>query len=118
MSGDDRPNGQQSRTQAVLRRSRWPGWIWAVPIAAIGIAGWLLVREIAASGIEIVVTFSEAPGIRANSTKVMYRGVAIGHVTSLALGDNDQDVALHIDINERQKTALNAGTHFYLEGAH
>lgn len=118
MSGDDRPNGQQSRTQAVLRRSRWPGWIWAVPIAAIGIAGWLLVREIAASGIEIVVTFSEAPGIRANSTKVMYRGVAIGHVTSLALGDNDQDVALHIDINDSQKAALNAGTHFYLEGAH
>ena len=118
MTRDERPNEQQSRTQAVLRRSRWPGWIWAVPIAAIGIAGWLLVREVAASGVEIVVTFPEAPGIRANSTKVTYRGVAIGHVTSVALADKGQGVALHIDIDDSQKAALNAGTHFYLEGAH
>ena len=29
------------RTPAKARRSWWPGWIWAVPIAALLVVGWV-----------------------------------------------------------------------------
>ena len=31
--------------EATPPRSRWPGWIWAVPIAALAIVVWLGVRS-------------------------------------------------------------------------
>ncbi len=46
------------------QRSRLPGWIWAVPIAALIIVGWLGIRQFASSGPLIKVTFNGASGIR------------------------------------------------------
>ena len=44
---------------AIARRSWWPGWIWAVPIAAVGIVLWLLLRSISSRGIDVTVTYDE-----------------------------------------------------------
>ena len=32
------------------RRSRWPGWVWAIPIAALGVVGWLIYDQLASGG--------------------------------------------------------------------
>lgn len=117
MSDDRNAGGAPRRTQAATRRSPWPGWIWAIPIAAVGITAWLLVRELASAGIDVTVTFSEAPGMQAKSTKVTYRGVTIGQVTDLALDPAGKDVIVSLAIDPGEKSALNSGTRFYLEGA-
>ena len=37
----------EKRTEAAdVRQTRWPGWIWAIPIAALGVAGWLGIRAL------------------------------------------------------------------------
>jgi paraquat-inducible protein B len=105
------------RTAATQQKSRWPGWIWAVPIAALAICAWLAVRELSSSGIGITVRFEDAAGMKPKDTKILYRGVEIGEVTDVSLARDLTHVDAKIDIDTSVKNDLNTGTRFYLKGA-
>jgi paraquat-inducible protein B len=103
---------------AIARRSWWPGWIWAVPIAAVLIVVWLLLRSISSRGVDVTVIYSDAAGMQAGDTKVTYHGVEVGRVTSVALARDDWHVVVHLDIDPQLAPKINSGTRFILEGAH
>ncbi|HET9107300.1 MAG TPA: MlaD family protein [Steroidobacteraceae bacterium] len=103
---------------AVARRSRWPDWIWAVPIAAVGIVLWLLLRSLSARGIDVTVTYDDAAGMQAGATRVMYHGLNVGKVTSVALARDDWHVIAHLEIDRQLAPKITTGTRFVLEGAH
>jgi paraquat-inducible protein B len=103
---------------AIARRSWWPGWIWAVPIAAVGIVLWLLLRSISSRGIDVTVTYNDAAGMQAGDTRVMYHGLQVGKVTSVALARDDSHVLVHLNIDRQLAPKINTGTRFVLEGAH
>jgi paraquat-inducible protein B len=103
---------------AVARRSWWPGWIWAVPIAAVGIVLWLLLRSISSRGIDVTVTYNDAAGMQPGDTRVMYHGLEVGRVTSVALASDDWHVVVHLDIDRQLAPKINTGTRFVLEGVH
>jgi len=105
------------RTSSMTRRSRWPGWIWSVPIAAVGIVIWLLLRSFAQRGVEVTVTFPEAAGMKAHDTKVNYRGLEIGQVSSVELTPDHRQVVARLDLDKDLKGELTTGTRFYLQGA-
>jgi paraquat-inducible protein B len=115
---DDRAVRAPRRTLAVARRSWWPGWIWAVPIAAVGIVLWLLLRSISSRGIDVTVTYDDAAGMQAGDTRVMYHGLTVGTVTSVALASDDWHVIVHLDIDRQLAPKITTGTRFVLEGAH
>ncbi len=98
------------------RRSRWPGWIWAVPLAAVGIVAWLLVRFASARGFDVTLSVEDATGITAKSTKVLYRGFDVGEVSDLSLASDRRHIELQLDIDNDLKPEVNSGTRFYLEG--
>ena len=102
---------------AIARRSWWPGWIWAVPIAAVGIVLWLLLRSISSRGIDVTVTYNDAAGMQAGDTRVMYHGVEVGRVTSVALASDDWHVVAHLNIDRQLAPKITTGTRFVLEGA-
>lgn len=118
MSESDPNSAQPPRTEAIARRTAWPGWIWAVPIAAVGIVIWLLVRTLSARGIDVTVIYPNAHGMQPDSTRVMYRGVRIGTVSSVELTKDNSHVVVHLDIDRPLAPELRTGTHFFLEGAH
>ena len=103
---------------SIARRSWWPGWIWAVPIAAVGIVLWLLLRSISSRGIDVTVTYNDAAGMQPGDTRVMYHGLEVGRVTSVALASDDWHVLVHLDIDRQLAPKINTGTRFVLEGAH
>ena len=103
---------------AIARRSWWPGWIWAVPIAAVAIVLWLLLRSISARGIDVTVTYNDAAGMQPGDTRVMYHGLEVGRVTSVALASDDWHVIVHLGIDGQLAPKINTGTRFVLEGAH
>lgn len=105
------------RTAAIQQMSRWPGWIWAVPLAAIGICAWLAVRELSTTGITITLRFDNAAGMKTKDTKVVYRGLEIGQVTDIFLAHDLGHVIAKIDIDTSVRNDLNTGTRFYLKGA-
>src|SRR6185437_5191075 len=118
MNQDDRPAREPRRTIAIARRSWWPGWIWAVPIAAVAIVLWLLLRSISARGIDVTVTYNDAAGMQPGDTRVMYHGLEVGRVTSVALASDDWHVIVHLGIDGQLAPKINTGTRFVLEGAH
>ncbi|MCG5075385.1 MlaD family protein [Paraburkholderia tagetis] len=105
------------RTQAEVRRSAWPGWIWAVPIAALAVTGWLGIRALVHQGETVIVTFDNAYGMKADDTIVTLRGVKIGEVSSVALTPDGRRVEAKLEIDRTDKQYLRAGTQFFLRGA-
>ncbi len=118
MIEEERRAKERRRTVAIARRSPWPGWIWAVPIAAIGIVLWLLLRSFSSRGIDVTVTYIDAAGMQPGDTRVMYHGLEVGRVTSVALASDDWHVIVHLDIDRQLAPKINTGTRFVLEGLH
>ncbi|SIT38351.1 Mammalian cell entry related domain protein [Paraburkholderia ribeironis] len=105
------------RSQAEVRRSAWPGWIWAVPIAAFGVAGWLGIRALLHQGETVTVTFDNAYGMKPGDTHVTLRGVKVGSVSDIALAPDGQHVQAKLDIDRAEKKYLRSSTKFFLRGA-
>jgi paraquat-inducible protein B len=102
---------------ADLRRTRWPGWIWAVPIAACGVAAWLGIRAIVHGGETVTLVFDDAYGMKADDTSVTLRGVKVGEVRDVSLDDDGRHVDVQAEIDRSAKRYLRAGTRFWVKGA-
>ena len=102
---------------AELRHSWWPGWIWSVPIAALGIGIWLLVRLIAQGGTDITITFADAQGVKPKDTSIEYRGMNVGSVTDVELAKDGKSVVVSANIQDDASKFLRARTTFWLRGA-
>ncbi len=98
-------------------RSRWPGLIWAVPLAALIVVGWLGLSAITEHGIDVVVTFDSASGVTPGDTKVIVQGVEAGHVTHVRVAEDGLHVDVTLRIDPRESAALNTATQFWLIGA-
>lgn len=105
------------RTQAGVRRTRWPGWIWAVPIAAVLVVGWLGVKHFAAGGEDITVTFDDAARAKPGDTRVYYRGVEMGQLKKVALAPDGRQVVMTLKMEDDAKPYLRQGARFWLIGA-
>ena len=111
-------NGPRTpRTRADVRRSAWPGWIWAVPIATLGVVGWLGIRALADRGETVTVVFSNAHGMKVDDTEVTLRGVRVGKLSGIALAPDGQHVEATLRIARAEEKYLRSGTRFFLRGA-
>ncbi|MFX1676864.1 MlaD family protein [Paraburkholderia sp. A2WS-5] len=110
-------DARSRRTQAEVRRSAWPGWIWAVPIAAICVTGWLGVQALVHKGETVTVGFDNAYGMAADETIVTLHGVKVGQVSSVALTPDGRRVEAKLEIDRKDAPYLRAGTQFFLRGA-
>ncbi|HEY3663281.1 MAG TPA: MlaD family protein [Chthoniobacterales bacterium] len=106
-----------SEVKAATKHSWWPGWIWAVPLAAFGIGVWLLVRFLTQGGTDITITFEDAYGISAGDTVIKYRGTKVGSIESVDLSQDGKGVKVEATIKDSAKQFLTTGTLFYLRGA-
>ncbi len=103
------------RARQVL--SRWPGLVWALPVAALIIIAYLGLRVLADPGVSAVVVLKTAAGAAPGDTKVIYRGLQVGHVTRITLDKDGHSVDVGVRLDGRVKSALMDTTVFWLEGA-
>ena len=106
-----------SRIQAKAKLGRWPGLVWAVPLAAILIVGYLGLRALANQGVDVVVTFGSAGGARVGDTKVVYKGLEVGRVTGIRLNPDKRHVDLKLRLEHDLRGVVTTGTQFWLIGA-
>ena len=109
-------NQETNERQAVERSSWWPGWIWAIPIAALAIVAYLGVRQLAQSGPTVHVTFNTARGVKPSNTKVQYEGLEVGEVESVRLLKNLQHVEVSLQLEPDMAGHLGPGTRFWIAG--
>lgn len=107
---------QQDKKQAKTHRSRWPGWIWAVPIAAAAIVIWLGIRSFVNQGPEVTVTFQTAGGVKASDTKVKYKDMEVGEVESVTLQKDLKHVDVKLSLNSDMDGQLGPGTRYWIAG--
>jgi paraquat-inducible protein B len=102
--------------EASAKRSRWFGLVWAIPLAALLIVGYLGLDALANRGIDIVVTFNDATGVSVGDTKLIYQGVIGGKVTKIQINEDGHRVDVTIRVDRRAEPGLNSNTKFWLVG--
>ena len=102
---------------AVERQSRWPGWVWAVPVAAVLIVGYLGLRDLFLHGPSVTVTFPVGGNLNAGNTKVEYQGLQVGQVNSVTLQKDLRHVTVSLALHADLDGHLGPGTRFWIAGA-
>lgn len=114
---DDRKTaGMPDAPRARFRGTRWPGLIWAVPVAAVIIVMWLGISAFTSRGPEVSVSFPTTGGIKPGSTKVEYRGMAVGHVDTVKLGKALDTMKVTMRMDGDMQGHLGKGTTFWIAG--
>lgn len=95
--------------------SNWSA-IWVLPLIALLIGGWLAWRAYSEAGIQIEVVFVSGEGIQAGKTEVIYKGMSVGKVVSLALdrGEDSRGVIATLEMNQDIESSLRSETRFWL----
>jgi paraquat-inducible protein B len=113
---NDMEQNRDDTPQAIEHHSRWPGWIWAIPIAAVAIVGYLGFQQFAEQGPSVTVTFPTAGGIQANQTKVKYEELDVGEVQSVKFQKDLRHVDVVIELHTDMAGHLGKGTKFWIAG--
>ncbi|WP_419825920.1 intermembrane transport protein PqiB [Sphingomonas sp.] len=113
---DAAPHDDRQPPFARRVRGRWPGLVWAIPLAALIICAYLGVRALSRHGVEAVVTFDYAEGVTPGDTKVLENGVEIGHVKRVRISQDGKHVDVTLSLDPRAKKSLNTNTMFWLIG--
>jgi paraquat-inducible protein B len=88
--------------------------IWVVPLIALGIAAWMLVREWRHHGAEITIEFADGTGLEPGQTKVEYKGVIVGQVESVALADDISRVMVKVRLARDADALAREGAQFWI----
>jgi paraquat-inducible protein B len=113
---DDDGTPQDDLPRARTLRGRWPGLVWAIPLAALIIVAFLGIRALSRQGVDVVVQFGYAEGVTPGDTKVLENGVEIGRVSKVRVSKDARHVDVTLRLDPRAKKALNTNTMFWLIG--
>lgn len=97
----------------ISRRPALP-LVWVVPLVALAVGGWMIYREYRDRGPEITIEFVDGSGVEPGKTKLVYRGVTIGSVTRVELGDDLRRVIVAVRLRRSATSVARAGTLFWV----
>lgn len=104
----------QTLPEAVSETKRRISIIWLLPIIAAAIGGWLFYKSIINAPVKVVIQFRDAEGIRADKTKVLYKGLSAGKVSNVALSPKGNSVNVQIEFDPALEHLIRKNTKFWL----
>jgi paraquat-inducible protein B len=96
------------------RQSAGLPWVWAVPVVAAVIAGWLGYCALIERGPTITISFPTADGIEADRTTIRYKNVELGRVTGIGLTSNGSRVVVTAAMRREAEPMLRADSEFWV----
>jgi paraquat-inducible protein B len=97
MSGE--PENTKDHGRIVRRRGR-VSWAWVFPLIALAAAAWMYAGYVRSLGPEIEIRFTDAPGIEAGKTPLIFRGVVAGRVTRVDLDEQLSKVLVTVRLEK------------------
>ena len=88
--------------------------IWAVPLLAVVIGGYLLFQRFEVVGPSITITFQDGDGIRPDQTPVRYRGVQVGIVRSVTISPDHREVEVEARLDRSAEGLACKGSQFWI----
>jgi len=98
----------------VARKRTRISFVWIVPIVAALAGVWVAVTRILAEGPKITIVFRSGEGLEAGKTKIRYKGLDIGTLSTLRLSDDHQRVIGTAELAPRTEEFLVEDTKFWV----
>ncbi len=121
-SAGEAPTGPADERDAVISRRlpfatlrperRWT-WTWFLPIAALLLVGYLGYQAYIDRGLPIEISFANGFGLK-QGDEVRYRGIVVGQVGGVALGERGEGVAVEVALERNAAWLARAGTRFWI----
>ena len=106
---------ERAVVQAKIKPKRIrPTLIWLIPFIAALAAGWIGVQAIMHKGPTITIEFNSADGLESGKTKVKYKDVVIGTVSSVALSQDHQRVKVTAEMTHGSDSLLGEQSRFWV----
>ncbi|HTQ06909.1 MAG TPA: MlaD family protein [Polyangiaceae bacterium] len=114
MNAPARREPQGELPAAEVRRHVGFSWIWLLPLAALGLVGYLLYSLVAERGPTISISFETADGLEAGQTPVKYRAVTLGVVEQIQLTDGFSRVVAKVRMDAQAAPLLTEHARFWV----
>jgi len=99
----------------VMRRGRRISFAWLFPVVALGAAAWMYFDYVDSLGPEIEIRFTDAPGVEAGKTPLIFRGVVAGTVTKVNLDKELSQAIVHVRLAKFAAGLAVETTDFWIE---
>jgi paraquat-inducible protein B len=111
----DEPDAAGPLPAARVTRRRWRGAIiWAVPLVAAIVAGYLVYTRLNEFGPTITIRFRDGSGVKAGRTELRYRGVPVGEVSAVELSRNREHVLVKTRLRRSAGSLAREGSLFWI----
>ena len=114
MADERVPFSPVPESTSVGRRRTRLSLVWVVPIVAALAGVWVALVRIRSEGPKITITFSSAEGLEAGKTKINYRGVDVGTLTTIRLSEDHQRVIATAQLAPRTQDFLVEDSQFWV----
>lgn len=108
------PHAEEELPHAMVRGRRLISPIWAIPVVAALVAGFLGWQALSTRGPEITIAFKSAEGLLAGQTKVKYKSVDLGTVNRITLTPDLGKVEVQVRMLRSATPYLTDKTHFWV----
>ncbi len=88
--------------------------IWLVPLVALLIGGWLVVKTIRETGPTITIVFNSAEGLIPGKTEIKYKDVSVGKVRRIQLSDDLSQVLVTAEMAREMASHLTEEALFWV----
>jgi paraquat-inducible protein B len=98
---------------AAPRSARSIQLVWLIPLIAVLVGGWIAVKTILERGPTITISFKTGEGLEAGKTKIKYKDIEIGLITSVALAPDRNRVVATANLDRDAEPFLVEDTRFW-----
>jgi paraquat-inducible protein B len=88
--------------------------VWVIPIVAALVGAWVAVTRIESEGPKISIVFQSAEGLTAGQTKIEYKGVEVGTITSIRVSPDHRQVLTTAQMAPKTEDFLVDDTQFWV----
>ena len=88
--------------------------VWLIPLVAALVGGWLAAKTILERGATITIAFASAEGIEPGKTRIKYKHVDVGQVTTVALARDGTGVLVTAEMVKEVDPYLVEDTRFWV----
>jgi paraquat-inducible protein B len=114
MSNEQTPASPVPESKMVTKRKTRLSMVWIIPIVAALVGVWVAVSRILSEGPKITIVFPSAEGLEAGKTKILYRGVDVGTLTTIRLSDDHRRVIAAAQMAPKTEGFLVQDTQFWV----
>ncbi len=97
----------------VSRAPKFP-LVWIVPLIAVAVGAWMILREVKDRGPEVTIEFADGSGLEPGKSTLEYKGVAVGIVKDVDLKKDLSGVIVKLRLNKEAKDVAKAETKFWI----